>query len=226
MIEESLGDKKLLLAVMDGCTMGTDSYFASTLVGKLLRKIAIEKSYHSFYNKVNGENAEAEVKDILRLLMSELRQIKNKLSLKDDELLCTLVILVVNLSSNKGYACVIGDGLVCVDGKLTEYEQNNMPDYLGYHLGKDFEEWYKSQKQVLTIEDIRDISISTDGIFTFGKSDKKDYPTIDAVDFLLIDQHGSEFNNMLDRKLAVIEKEYGLKPTDDLGIIRLFTDSN
>jgi serine/threonine protein phosphatase PrpC len=228
LIEESLGNKKKLFAVMDGCTMGTDSYFASTLVGKLLRKIAVERSYQSFYNKAEGEggNTDTEVKEILQLLMFELRQVKNLLSLNDDELLCTLVILVVDISSNKGYACVIGDGLICVNGELTEYEQDNMPDYLGYHLGRDFEEWYKAQKQFLVIDQIKDISISTDGIFTFEKRDKKDYPKIDAVHFLLINMDGNEFGNMLDRKLVVIDEEFGLKPTDDLGIIRLIKDSD
>ena len=44
-ITETLGTDKILCAVMDGCTMGTDSYFASTLTGKLLRKIAIERRF-------------------------------------------------------------------------------------------------------------------------------------------------------------------------------------
>jgi hypothetical protein len=47
---------------MDGCTMGTDSYFAATLVGKVLRKIATEKNYQSFYDKSSGLAAGAEVK--------------------------------------------------------------------------------------------------------------------------------------------------------------------
>ena len=36
-ITAEIGKNKLLCAVMDGCTMGTDSYFAATLTGKLLR---------------------------------------------------------------------------------------------------------------------------------------------------------------------------------------------
>ena len=32
-----IGNDKMMIAVMDGCTMGTESYFASTLIGKLLR---------------------------------------------------------------------------------------------------------------------------------------------------------------------------------------------
>ena len=40
-----IGSDKILCAVMDGCTMATDSYFVSTLVGKLLRKIVKIKGY-------------------------------------------------------------------------------------------------------------------------------------------------------------------------------------
>jgi tartrate dehydratase beta subunit/fumarate hydratase class I family protein len=44
----NLGKNKMLCAVMDGCTMGTDSYLAATLTGKLLRKIAKEIDYKEF----------------------------------------------------------------------------------------------------------------------------------------------------------------------------------
>ena len=35
----SLSDEITILAVMDGCSMGTESYFASTLIGKLLTDV-------------------------------------------------------------------------------------------------------------------------------------------------------------------------------------------
>jgi hypothetical protein len=221
LVEESLGDKRMLYAVMDGCTMGSDSYFASTLVGKLLRKIAREISYKSFYSGYGSQTMGESAKEILRLLFRELREVKNLVCLNDHELLSTLVLLVLDFSSETGYACVIGDGVVCINGSVTEYEQNNMPDYLGYHLGKDFDAWYETQRQVLIIDKIKDVSISTDGIFTFSKTDKQNYPSIDAVNYLLIDINCSDMTNMFDRKLSVIEKEYGLKATDDLGVIRI-----
>lgn len=46
-----IGNDKLLCAVMEGCTVATDSYFASTLVGKLLRKIAKEKDTKNYMKK-------------------------------------------------------------------------------------------------------------------------------------------------------------------------------
>ena len=90
-VVESLGKNKWLCAVMDGCTMGRDSYFASTLVGKLLRKIAVEKSYQTFYDLGEETTVQADVKEVLSKLMAELKEIKSRLLLKEDELLTTLI---------------------------------------------------------------------------------------------------------------------------------------
>ena len=37
---------------MDGCTMAAESYFASTLIGKILRKIAKEIAYKSGFEEI------------------------------------------------------------------------------------------------------------------------------------------------------------------------------
>jgi hypothetical protein len=50
LLTAEIGKNKMLCAVMDGCSMGTDSYFAATLTGKLLRKICREISYKEFLN--------------------------------------------------------------------------------------------------------------------------------------------------------------------------------
>jgi hypothetical protein len=154
--------------------------------------------------------------------MIELRQLKNQLHLKDDELLCTLILLIVDFNKDTGYSMIIGDGLISVNGQLIEYEQDNKPDYLGYHIGEEFESWYKSQKQYLAINKIEDISISTDGIFTFARFDKNNYLSEkDPIDYMLINKEGEEIENMLNRKLSILERDCGVRPTDDLGIIRI-----
>ena len=47
LVTHEIGKDKLMIAVMDGCTMGTESHFASTLIGKLLRQISKEIHYLS-----------------------------------------------------------------------------------------------------------------------------------------------------------------------------------
>lgn len=220
-LHTSLGDDKLLCAVMDGCTMAKESYFASTLIGKILKKIAKEISYKSF---VEGKNTANEVllKKVVQQLFEELKNVKNILFLEQEELLSTLLIAVVDIPKRRGEFLAVGDGLVCINGEVIEYEQDDKPDYLGYHLNEDFEEWYSLQKQKQSIEQIQDFSISTDGIFTFKRFDHQEYqPSRDLIDFLLKDNVGSQNQNMLKKKVFEIEKNWGLKPSDDLGIIRI-----
>lgn len=50
LLVHDIGTDKILCAVMDGCTMGTDSYFAATLTGKILRKIVKKTGYEELYN--------------------------------------------------------------------------------------------------------------------------------------------------------------------------------
>lgn len=40
-----IGAHRDLISVLDGCTMGEESYFASALIGKLLKRIAKEEYY-------------------------------------------------------------------------------------------------------------------------------------------------------------------------------------
>lgn len=110
---------------------------------------------------------------------------------------------------------------------ITEYEQDNKPDYLGYHLDENFEDWYEKQNQRLRLSNIEDLSISTDGIFTFKKFDTEEYDEVtesEIVDYLLIDRQEKESENMLLKKMIRIEKKWGLKPSDDLTIIRLMIE--
>jgi hypothetical protein len=208
---------------MDGCTMGEDSYFVSTLVGKLLRKIATQRSYQEFYShSQKSSTVSDELREVLKELMLELGQIKNRLLLDRNELLSTLILLIYDKKSREGQILVVGDGVVCIDGEITEYDQNNIPDYLGYHLGEDFDSWYARLNQKQTFFDPSDISISTDGILTFAKFDDKAYQQgIEPISYLLKDKADAEIENMLKKKVIYLEREYGLKPTDDVAIIRV-----
>jgi len=46
---------------------------------------------------------------------------------------------------------------------------------LGYHLTENFEEFYKNQHQKLSISNFEDLSISTDGIFTFKNLENQNH---------------------------------------------------
>ncbi len=214
-----LGTQKWLCAVMDGCTMGTDSYFAATLFGKILRKIAREFYFKEFIGHSKSLMPIVILKQMLNCLFEELIFIKNQLQLERDELLSTLILAALDFQNDKGSVLVIGDGVVCLNGTIVEFEQDNQPDYLGYHLSEDFETWFSAQQQFLEIPTIRDVSFSTDGILTFEAS-----KNVDVLNYLLINQEGTESENLLQKKLFVLESEFGLKPTDDLGIVRIINN--
>src|SRR6187402_1674568 len=99
LVVAEIGNNKLLCAVMDGCTMAIESYFAATLVGKILKKIARARGYMELYGLEN-DHAELDdyLKSILKGLFNELNTIKNQLLLDQKELLTTLMILLVDKS--------------------------------------------------------------------------------------------------------------------------------
>lgn len=217
-----IGNDKILCAVMDGCTMATDSYFASTLIGKLLRKISKEMSYKAFYEAEHCISTENYLKTILAELFKELVLIKNQLMLEKDELLTTLIIMLIDKKANEGIVLTIGDGLVSINGQVTEFDQDNTPDYLGYHLHKDFEEWYNSQTQKILFYEINDLIIATDGIFTFipmRKDSRAD--EINPINFMLFDKTQKQNSTMLSWQLKHLALNHDLKTADDIAMIRV-----
>ena len=217
-----IGNDHFLAAVMDGCSMGEESYFAATLVGKILKKIAKEIGYQAFFEKRNLVT-EIVLKDIFKRLFKELQLLKNQLQLDTEELLTTIVLLVLDKRDWSGEVLVVGDGVVVFNGELIEFEQDNKPDYLGYHLATDFEQWFIRQEQKLSLSNIEDISIATDGIFTFRNFNNEVYKKyeVDLVEFLLKEKGDTKNSRMLIKRLKKIEEKWGLRPTDDIGIIRL-----
>ena len=168
LITAEIGKHKMLCAVMDGCSMGTDSYFAATLTGKLLRKISKEHNYKEFMSK-QDDGLPHLLEKIVRQLFQELHNQKNLLQLSREEILNTLLIAVIDISNRSAEFLCVGDGLININNELFEFEQNDKPDYLGYHLDEDFLTWYAGQKQRISVQEIKDFSIATDGIFTFRK---------------------------------------------------------
>jgi len=217
------GKNKILCAVMDGCTTAFESHFASTLVGKILKKICIEKGYKEFIEQNEIQlNTEENLKSVLRDLLNELKIVKNQLMLDSKELLTTLIIMLYDKNNEQGIILAIGDGFVNVNGEITEFEQDNKPDYLGFHLSEDFETFYNAQKQKIEFNKITDLSISTDGIFTFEKlAPNKSNEEINVIEFLTSEKTNCEKDEMLNLKLKILENEFGLKPTDDFSIIRI-----
>jgi len=158
-------------------------------------------------------------------LTHEVKKIKNQLGLEVNELLSTLIIGIIETKECKAELLVIGDGLICWDGQLFEFGQNDKPDYLGYHLSHNFSSWYESQKQHLTIDQFKDLSICTDGIFTFKNFENPSNQKTEGeiVKYLLRDTEGYELDQFLDNKILYLKNQSRHFVTDDLAIIRIIT---
>jgi serine/threonine protein phosphatase PrpC len=89
LVTADIGHGRLLCAVMDGCTMGTESHFASTLTGKVLRKIAVEHDYRAFRERCQPPAIADQLKTILKELITTLKTVKQQLMLDPKELLTT-----------------------------------------------------------------------------------------------------------------------------------------
>ncbi|MCR9248833.1 MAG: protein phosphatase 2C domain-containing protein [bacterium] len=222
LITEPIGTNKQVIAVFDGCTMGRESVFASILYGKVIRNTA-----RKFYNQSFIERSEWDPKSILKALFQEtftqLASLKNNLGLDTDELLSTAVVGIIDEEKRQGKFLTVGDGLIFHDGVSHEFEQEDKPDYLGYHLGEEFDSWYSKQTQFLEINEFQDLSICTDGIFTFKNLSRSNNQLSeqDIIDHFLVNNEHSENNNFLERKVRMLKDELDYVVTDDLAIVRI-----
>ena len=220
-----LGKQFKLIAVMDGCSSGTDSHLASTLIGKILRKLAKQESYREFAERTQFTIKE-QLEKVSLNLFSELQTINRHLDLERDEILSTAIIGVVDIENIQAEFIIIGDGVIHIDGETIEYENDNKPDYIGYHLKMDKQEWFEKQTQKKSVSTFKDLSISTDGIHTFKNFDGKSYKTIEPNEIaqqFFSDRQFENSENKLKKTLIKLKEEYGLLPSDDLTIIRVMS---
>ena len=128
-------------AVMDGCSSGKESHFASTLYSKSLHKACrmlpnMKEIMDDFDLEIMGKEAIMEF--ILGQLFEDIKKVKRTLFLDIEELLSTLILMVYDKNNQEALVNISGDGLVACNGKAEEIDQNNMPDYMGYHLDMKF----------------------------------------------------------------------------------------
>ncbi len=217
----NIGGSYGVYAISDGCSSGKESHFASALVGKILKKIINQIAGSNFLTIQKDLGIQDLGKYILKSLFQELAELKEKLSLNQDEMLATLVLMVYDMGKNAAFIIAIGDGVVVIDGDIHSIDQNNQPDYLAYHLEQDFENWFKNQKNTFLVDKPKEISICSDGIETF-RSAKNDLPeNFSPLDYLLFDNFLENNPQMLSRKCNILQTKHACLPYDDVSIIRI-----
>jgi len=216
-------DHQLLIAVMDGYSMGTESHFVSGLVAKLLRRIAKQTGLRAFAEGKTFSAAEL-LEQTVKTLFQELARLQADLDLDEKELLTTLILAIVDTSGAEAEIIAIGDGVINVDGQITEIDQGNKPDYLGYHLREDFDDWWAGQRQRYSTQDFLNLTLATDGVLTFRAFSHDSYRPVreeDLLRYLLDERMDEESEYMIRKQILYIENTFGLRPTDDLTVVRV-----
>jgi hypothetical protein len=213
-------------AVSDGCSSGVDSHFASALQGKVLKKILHDLPFRYTQAQLQNFDAEALLRLILSELLLQLKSIRNQLGLIMHELLATLILLIYNEKTQKGIIAAIGDGFVRINDHIHEIDQQNRPDYLGYHLEDNFEEWLGALENKILFESPQEIAIASDGVATF-QTLKTDLPeNLNPLLYLLEDDSMAQVPQMLTRKFNILNTQHGYRPYDDVSIIRVKFENN
>ena len=162
-----VGNCTKLVAVMDGCSSAKESYFASALLAKL-----IKKAIQHVQNLSNGTSLDlcayssAELGDvILGQVYSELTTVSKQLHLDTEEILTTLLMAVYQKDKDQLWISVSGDGIFGVNDEVTVIDQQNVPDFMGYHIGHlTYEQWRKGHTQTFEFSNVDRFFLSTDGL--------------------------------------------------------------
>ena len=216
----------IIAGVFDGCSSGKESFFASALYGKILRKSS--KMLPLLRNKrpeFDLEKTDASYigKFILNQLFDDLKKAHHLLGTELREILSTIILMVYSRSNKSAWVNISGDGFIIHNKEIKEIDQNNIPDYMAYHLDIEFDQWINAFSKSFSFENQSDISISTDGISKFYSITEKRQRSIDPVHFLLIDDKWKDSDDMLEKKFHILKNEHGLFPYDDLGMVRIIS---
>lgn len=220
--EFDIDDKIKLFAVFDGCSTGKDAFFASKLFALLLRKLSSEIKFEE--EKSLNEYTE----EIFSRFFKKLNETVQSLGLSKIEILSTLILAIIDTNTSEYKIVAAGDGLVLINGKLTEIDQNNMPDYPAYHLDtvkdkKTLKLWLEKNTRQFGGKGFNNIVISTDGVLSyFNTKEMKALNFYDVSEFLFEDLRFMDNPAGLARKHKMIKRDNNVENNDDIGIIRIY----
>lgn len=233
--------------VFDGCSTGDDSHFASTFFAKCMNYVVnginfyFDKSdfdRNKIESLVNRSRESAENKDlkelaniILFLFLLKVKNISKDLNISQSELLSTISFYLYDEYEKRLLAYVIGDGFISVDGERYEVDQDNVPNYLAYHLDNiefkdDLDDFLQEEHNCFQLyqEDVEDFVISSDGILSFIQKYTQDEECEmeDPISYLIDNERMINNGCMLSRKVNMLQNKNGFVHLDDLGIIRVY----
>lgn len=218
-------DNFIITGVFDGCSTGIDSHFASSLSGKILKNVIQTKL------TLNLDNIQ-DPKEINRLILfsffNKLIMIKEILKLHSDEMLSTMILLCYNKHNEDCHIIALGDGVVCINGKLIVINEKNQPTYPIYYSQRldtvdALDVFLSNHEYQWSFTGIEDVTISTDGLEQWNNIKEPEAKQKEVIKFIIQDNLFDNLDVMLQRKYNLLRMQ-GWQNGDDLGIIRLIKD--
>lgn len=203
-------DEYAIGAVLDGCSTGLNSYFASTLM-----KYAFEKS--CVVPTLPKPNYLEYTNDLLGNVWFTVIQTKDMLGVSDLHLLSTIVFFIYNKRHEELFVKFAGDGTIVVNGIAYTNDEKNAPDYLAYHNNwADFSKWNKTRRTEQFVN-VETFAICTDGIDSFVNLKNPHISKQIAIDYLLQCDDFGKLSNQLNKKFNILtNRDEELKKSDDL----------
>lgn len=217
-------------AIFDGCSSGIDSHLSSTLLKRVLKTIINGDGNCRF--ELKWHNKESLDFYIIQKLASMLYDKLHEPSFKKlisydnyNDLLSTVIIMLVNKFNNRYTVLFCGDGVLSVDDTIvTIHDENgdtvdylmvqNETNVINYIDNRPFYQGYFKNT----------ISISSDGIDTF-KDQFGENKSKEAKDTLFMDTAFWKQDIMLNRKYNILTKVNKYLNQDDVSIIRIINEN-
>lgn len=242
---EFQNDKYHYGVILDGCSSGVESHFASTLFAKIFKQ--------TFRNNATLEDIPSfEARSVMLKFYKRLKEVSEILNLNLNELHSTIIFSVYSKETRDLFVYNFGDGVICVDDEIIElentvYDNPNAPHYfVNDTLGKNLQThdvygWLLSHYGQRSFKNVSNFMIASDGLTTFklrsgfspdkkeifefffnnnwaaGKLDKSGnkVPVISRKINMLFDGVGQKNGNPFERGEKAVH-------SDDLSIIRVF----
>ncbi|MFT5916185.1 MAG: hypothetical protein ACJAWV_002830 [Flammeovirgaceae bacterium] len=215
MVEQDLSGRFLIASVMDGCSGGKETHFASTFISKSFRRTLKNLEMENGFAR---RNAESLVQNLIESLRNNFLKIREEFHLTVNELVSTVILLVYDFTEDFAYIVSIGDGTIVIDDEIYRIEQQNMPDYLAYHLKDDFDLFF-GKLPYFKIHSPKNLAISTDGVDSFFNKKLQACP-VDVTKELLVNDLEDK-KKILASKIHQFYEQHNQTAQDDLAIVRV-----
>lgn len=155
--------------IADGCSTGKNSHFASQL-------FCYAAKNNLFWPSITD--------GIILGMMADINSVKDTLLLDADHFLSTCILFIYTKSDKTLKIRIFGDAYYYVDDIEHIVDQNNAPDYIGYHLddSKFDINTYLSKYPEIIYANVDRFMICSDGIKRIERSDllpiPKEYPNL------------------------------------------------